>query len=172
MAAIVFECLYYSALLWFVTSECVSEKRLLSLLLDRAERPLPHTDSLCQPALLLAVWIQLQTFWLWENRRLTAACLTGSSCVLSGTAGKLTRKRHDIKAKTLAVKISLRLMPRCFVTDNARDLNKGNVSVWNARNRRMKSKVEKKDANECQPREADVRNKGSHCLLWRCLTCF
>ena len=34
-----------------------------------------------------------------------------------------------ITAKALKVKISLSLMPRCFATDDVRELNKGNVSA-------------------------------------------
>lgn len=34
-----------------------------------------------------------------------------------------------IFVKALTVKISLGLMPRCFATDNVRELNKDNMSV-------------------------------------------
>lgn len=81
----------------------VSQKRgLLSLLRDRAEqatssrRPsltLPTSSALGSP-----VWIQLQNFFFRKKKRLTTVCLTDSSCVSSGAAGKLTRKRHDIKS--------------------------------------------------------------------------
>lgn len=153
--------------------KCLSQKRgLLSLLLDRAEQTTSsHRPSLSLPtssALGNSVWTQLQYIFLWEKRGPTTLCLTDCSSVSSGAAGKLRRKRHDIKsqllifAELLTVKVSLSLMPRCVATDSVRELNKCNMPFGRLQ----------KDINKCQSGEVDLRYKGSHCLVWRCLTCF